>query len=236
MMLLLLLFVSSSSFAQNEKDIQAKIQIAQSDNLLTIYATALNHGNNIQNNLNYSILALKKDANGNLSKSEQQGAFILMPNESKTLSTQKININPDGKVRIFLFIRDAKQLISKDTLVVGALEKKFNTHPLSEQNLEISGLIIENVLTKPGKDFYEFFSQINRLNGTHYPFIITINEKPALGGRNSEIDIRVDDISIFKFISQPKEEFLRTAAQQANKKVFAYYTKRKLLYKEAKLF
>ncbi len=236
MMLLLLLFVSSSSFAQNEKDIQAKIQIAQSDNLLTIYATALNHGNNIQNNLNYSILALKKDANGNLSKSEQQGAFILMPNESKTLSTQKININPDGKVRIFLFIRDAKQLISKDTLVVGALEKKFNTHPLSEQNLEISGLIIENVLTKPGKDFYEFFSQINRLNGTHYPFIITINEKPALGGRNSEIDIRVDDTSIFKFISQPKEEFLRTAAQQANKKVFAYYTKRKLLYKEAKLF
>jgi hypothetical protein len=235
-MLLLLLFVSFASFAQNEKDVQAKIKVVQTDNIVSIYATAVNHTDNIQDNLSYSLLALKKAANGNLSKNTQSGAFILMPNESKTLSLQKLNIDPNGKINVFLFIRSNDKLLSKDTLVIGTLEKKFDNKPIDERNIEISGLIIENVLTKPGKDFYEMFSQINRSNGISYPFVITINEKPALGGRNSEISILINDNIIFKFNSQPNEEFLKNAAQQANRKIYSYYTKRSILYKNEKLF
>lgn len=236
-MLLLLLFVSSTSLAQqNEKDVQAKIKIVQQDNIVSIYAKAINNRNEIQHDLNYSILALKKGTSGNLSKNSQSGKFILIPNENKVLASQRINMELKGSISIYLFIRKKDQLIAKDTLVIGTIEQKFNNTPIEEKNLEISGLIVENVLTKPGKDFYEIFSQLNRMNGNHYPFVITINEKPALGGRNSEISIMIDDTIVFKFNTQPNEEFLTMAAHQANAKIYRYYTKRKMLYKSEKLF
>ena len=236
MLLLLLLFGFSTSFAQNEKEIQAKIKITQADSFISIFPTAYNSSKTLQNNLSYSILALKKSAAGNMSKNSQSGVFSLMPSETKTLSTQKINIDENGSIQIYLFIRKDDKVVAKDTLHVGAIEKKFKNTPLQETNFEIAGLIIENVLTKPGKDFYEFFSQINRSNGISYPFVIVINEKPSLGGRNSVIDILIDDVTIFKFNTQPKEEYLQMAAKQANREIYTYYSKRKMLYKNEKLF
>jgi len=236
MLLLLLLFGFSTSIAQNEKNIQAKIKIVQADNLVSIYATALNNSTTLQNDLSYNILALKKGATGNMSKNSQSGAFDLMPNENKTLSSQKINIDPNGKLEIYLFIKKDGHVISKDTLSLGALNKKFENTPIQETQIEITGLIIENVMTKPGRDFYDFFSQSNRTNNLNYPFVIVINEKPALGGRNSEISILVNDETVFRFNTQPKEEYLQMAVHQANRAIYSYHTKRKMLYKSEKLF
>ncbi len=236
MLLLLLLFGFSASFAQNNKEIQAKIKITQADSFISIFPTAYNSSGTLQNNLSYSILALKKSATGTMSKNSQSGVFSLLPGETKTLSSQKVNIDENGSIQIYLFIRKDDKVIAKDTLHVGAIENKFKNTPLQETSFEIAGLIIENVLTKPGKDFYEFFSQINRSNGISYPFVIVINEKPSLGGRNSVIDILIDDVTIFKFNTQPKEEYLQMAAKQANKEIYTYYSKRKMLYKNEKLF
>lgn len=236
MLLLLLLFGFSTSSAQNEKNVQAKIKIVQADNLVSIYATALNNSTTLQDNLSYSILSLKKGPSGNMSKNAQSGAFSLMPNENKTLSSQKVNIDPNGKIDIYLFIKRDDKVISKDTLSLGVLNKKYDNKPLQEAKIEISGLIIENVMTKPGRDFYDFFSQSNRTNQISYPFVIVINEKPALGGRNSEITILVNDEVVFRFNTQPKEEYLKMAVYQANRAIYNYNVKRKLLYKNEKLF
>jgi len=236
MLLLLLMFGSSASFAQAEKDIQAKIKIVQTDNIVSIYATATNNTDTFQSELDYSFLALKTDVSGNLSKNAQSGPFSVAPNESKTLSTQNLNLDPNGKMLVYLFIRKDGQVLSKDTLQVGTIEKKFKNTPIDESKIEISGLIIENVLTKPGKDFYEYFSQFNRTNGINYPFVIVVNEKPQLGGRNSEINIQINEITVFRFVTQPKEEYLQMAAQHANKAIYDYYIKRKSLYKNEKLY
>jgi hypothetical protein len=236
MLLLLLLFCFSISFAQDKKEIKAKIKITQADSFISIFPTAYNSSSILQNNLSYSILALKKSATGNMSKNSQSGVFSIMPGETKILSSQKLNIDENGSIQIFLFIRRDDKVIAKDTLHVGAVEKKFKSTPLQETNFEIAGLIIENVLTKPGKDFYEFFSQINRSNGISYPFIIVSNDTPSLGGRNSVIDILIAHDSVFKFNTQPKEEYLQMAAKQANREIYTYYSKRKILYKNEKLF
>ena len=235
-LLLLLMFGFSASYAQAKKDIQAKIKIVQSDNIVSVYATATNNTNTFHSELNYSLLSLKEDATGNMSKKTQFGAFSLTPNESKTLSTQNLNIDSKGKLKVFLFIRKNGQVLSKDTMNIGSIEKKFINTPLNETQIEISGLIIENVLTKPGKDFYEFFTQINRTNNINYPFVIVINEKPRIGGRNSEISIFIKEDIVFKFVTQPKEEYLQMAARVANKAIYDYNIKRKELYKNEKLY
>jgi hypothetical protein len=91
-------------------------------------------------------------------------------------------------------------------------------------------------LTKPGKDFYDYFSLYNRTNGVSYPFVIVIEEKPNIGGRNSQISINVDDESIFQFVTQPKDEYLQEAAKQANMAVYKYNLKKNKLYSDEKLY
>lgn len=236
MLLLLLMFGFYASFAQADQDIQAKIKIDQTDNIVRIYATATNNTDTFQSELEYSFLALKQDESGNLAKNSQAGPFSLASNESKRLSTQNLNLDPNGKILVYLFIKKEGAVLSKDTLQIGSIEKKFKNTAIEESKIEISGLIIENVLTKPGKDFYEYFSQFNRTNGINYPFVIVVNEKPQLGGRNSQINIQIDEKTVFQFVTQPREEYLQIAAQQANKAIYDYYIKRKSLYKNEKLY
>lgn len=236
MLLLLLLFGFSTSYAQVDQDIQAKIRIAQSDNLISIYATAINNTNTYQVELNYALLTLKESKSGNLSKNTQSGPFSLKPEEEKTLSRQSINLDPESKISIFLFIRKEDTLLSKDTLVLGNIQKKYTSTSIREKEIVLSGLIIDNVLTKPGKDFYDYFSQFYRTNGLSFPFVIVIEEKPNLGGRNSQIDIKIKDEIVFQFVTQPKEEFLQKAAKQANIAVYKYNLKRNKLYSDEKLY
>lgn len=236
MLLLLLLFGFSTSFAQNEKDIQAKIKIVQTDNLVSIMGTAINKSNTFYTELEYSILTLKEDSSGNLSKNSQSGIFSIMSNETKKLSTQKLNIGIEGKIDIFLFIRKNEKVISKDKVSVGAISEQYKNTPIQENNIVISGLIIENVLTKPGRDFYELFNQTNRINQISYPFVILINEKPSLGGRNSIIDIQVNDEIVFRFKTDPKEDYLARAVEQANKAIYSYQVMKKKLYQNEKQF
>jgi len=237
MLLLLLMFGITTSFAQDNKEvIQAKIKIEQTDNLVSVYATARNKTDTYQSELNYSFLSLKENYKGNLSKNSQSGTFSLAPKEIQKLSFQKLNIDPKGKLTIFLFIRKNGKVLSKDTIHIGSIEKKFKYSSLKETQIEISGLIIENVLTKPGKDFYEFFSQLNRMNGINYPFVIVIDEKPQLGGRNSEISIKINENIVFKFRTQPNEEYLQNVAKQANSTINNYHTKRMSLYKNEKIY
>ncbi len=237
MLLLLWLFGFYNSYAQDEQDIQAKIKIAQSDNLVSIYANAINNTDTYQVELNYSFLVLKESSSGNLSKNSQSGPFSLIPGEEKTLSKQKINLDPDSKLNIYLFIRKKGAVLSKDTIVItDNIQKKYTNTSINEREIVLSGLIIDNVLTKPGKDFYDYFSLFNRTNGESYPFVIVIEEKPNIGGRNSQISINVDDEIIFQFVTQPNDEFLQEAAKQANIAVHKYNLKKNKLYSDEKLY
>lgn len=236
MLLLLLMFGFSTSFAQDEKDIQAKIKMVQTDNLVSIFATVSNNTQTFQSELDYTLLSLTEGANGKLSKDSQSGEFTLKPTESIVLSSQKSNIDRHGKLKIFLFIRQKGALVSKDTLYVASIQDKFKNKNIIEEQIVISGLIVENVMTKPGKDFYELFTQIARMNNINYPFVIVVNEKPNLGGRNSEISLLVKEEEVFKFVTQPKEEYLQMAAKQANKALYQYNLKRQKLYKSEKLY
>jgi len=219
-------------FSQNEKSsnaIKAKIRVVQKDDLVNIYAKAINNSGMNYENLNYTLFLIKKDQSNNFSKNRQSGKFSLLVDETKVLSQQQLNINDKGDIKIFLYVRDSNKLISKDSINIALIDKKYSSEKIEEKNIVLTGLVIENTMTKLGKDFYDNFNQISQLNNINYPFIIVINEKPSLGGRNSEVSIVVDDEVLYLFRTQPSEEYLYNNALEANRKIYKYHIKRKLL-------
>lgn len=234
-MLFILICIPMFIFSQNEKNIdaiKAKIRVIQKDDLVNVYAKAINNSGMNHENLNYTLFLIKKDQTNNLSKNRQSGKFSLLANETKILSKQQLNINDKGDIKIFFYIRNNKKLISKDSINITLIDKKYSSEKIEEKNIELTGLVVENTMTKLGKDFYDFYNQISQLNNINYPFIIVINEKPSLGGRNSEVSIVVEDEVLYLFRTQPNEEYLYNNALEANRKIYKYYIKRKLLQKK----
>jgi hypothetical protein len=225
------LFNSIALFSQ--ENVRARISKKVIDNLVDITAIAQNEDETFKDEFSFLLLSLKTSTQGNLAKNTQSGEFSLSPNEEKELSELKINIQKGEECKVYLFIRKEGKLIAKDSTLIYSAEQYEEKNTISESEIEISGLVIEDVKTKPGKDFYDYFYQKYNTSGNKYPFIVHIIEKPGLG-RGSKITMSVDDRTIFEFVTQPKEEYMQSAANQALLYLKSYAAKRKLLYKNRK--
>ncbi|MFZ3273545.1 MAG: CsgE family curli-type amyloid fiber assembly protein, partial [Lutibacter sp.] len=182
----------------------------------------------------YLLFSLKKGAQGNYSRNMQSGQFSLESGEKKELSSLKINIQKDEECKIFLFIRKDDVLISKDSIIIYAAEKEKKNEVVDESDFEIKGIVVEDVITKIGKDFHDYFYQEYSNSGNQYPFVINIKEKPYFG-RSSIITIEIEDQNVFEFFAKPDEEFLRSAVTAALQKLNQFAIQRKLLYKNSRI-
>ena len=230
--ILLFFFIQTSVFSQD--DLNAKIRSKVIDNLVDITGIAQNDDNIYKEGYKYLLFSLKKGINGNYSRNTQSGEFSMAPVEEKELATLKINIQKGEECKVYLFIRKNGILISKDSIIIFSAEKIKKRQYVAESEIEIKGLVIEDVKTKLGKDFYDYFYQKYTTSGSHYPFIINISEKPSIG-RGSKISIDVDDRIIFEFMTKPDDEYIQSAANQALRYIYYYSTQRKLLYKNKKI-
>jgi len=213
------------------QEVEAKILIKRVNGLVDISGIVENHSKIYVEGYNFNLLALKLDAFGNYLKNTQSGEFSLRPNERKNLATLKIVIKDRDELKLFFFIRKDGKLISKDTAIVVSKVKKLETKPMAEETIEINGLVVEDVVTKLGKDFYDFFYQEYNTSGAKYPFVIHVIEKPLLG-INSEVRIDIDDKMVYKMTTRPNEDYLQSAARQAIDVINDYNEKRKFLYKK----
>jgi len=231
--LVLFIFNGTAVFSQ-EEDIHAKIVIKTTDNLVDIKAFAQNIDVTYKDAYTYLLFSLKKGIQGNYSRTSQSGEFSLEPNEEKELSSSKVNIQKGEEYKVFLFIRKNDVLVSKDSAVIYSAERIEEKKYITESEIEIKGLVIEDVKTKLGKDFYDYFYQKYTTTGSQYPFIINITEKPSIG-RGSIISIDVDGRIIFEFMTRPNDEYIQAAATQALRYIYSYSAQRKLLYKSKKI-
>ena len=224
------IFNSVSCFSQ--ATITAKIISKSVDNLIDVKAVALNNDAVFKDEYTYLLFSLKKGIEGNYSRNSQSGKFSLSPNEEKELSTLKISIQKEEECKIYLFIRKNDALISKDSAIIYADEKAKKI--VSETEFEIKGIVTESVITKVGKDFYDYFYQMYITSGNQYPFIINIKEKPYFG-RSSIITVEVEDEKILEFYSKPNQEYLKSAANATLQKLVVYAQQRKILYKTTRI-
>jgi len=226
--------ISFNVFPQtsNVVGLKAKIEIVRQDRLVSISGYAENESPSFKENISYRLLVLKKNKTGNFSKNLQSGDFSILSNQKKLLSNIKINLQKGEILKIYLYLRKNNVLIDRDTVEVKTFEKELNTSAIKEKNIEIRGLVIDEALTKPGKDFYDFFYQLYNTSGANYPFIIKINEKPGIG-ISSQIIVKVGDRIVNRFFIQPKEDFLRNKAQQTLKLIENYNKYRKNIFKSS---
>ncbi len=230
----LFLILQCSISLHSQESVSAKIQFKSADNLFDIKGVAKNNTPTYQDEYNYLLLVLKKGAKGNYSQSNQSGEFSLAPEEEKVLSKTKLNIEQGELCKIYLFIRKNKELVSKDSVEV-SLRTENEKQAINEDEIGIKGLVVEDTKTKPGKDFYDYYYQLCLSSEFQFPFIVRINEKPALG-RSSQISVLAEEKLIYQFRTTPSDEYIHMNAKRAFMQTYAYYTKRKLLFNKEKKF
>jgi len=222
-LLFILIFQFNFLSAQETKKITTKINLFQKDIFVMIDAVVENGDHIYKNKLRYHLLTLKKEINSTTyNKEDRQGEFTLLPNEKKTIATLKLNVESNQELKVYLFIKDNQQLIAQDSVNINETVEILKTTAIQEDDIEIKGLVVENVKTKIGKDFYDFFYQKYNRSGVQYSFVININEKPSLGGRGSLVSVEIGDDKIFEFQARPDEEMLQKAAEYTLKLIENY--------------
>ncbi len=222
-------------YTQLNTGVVARINILEDDNLVTILAQIENEQLFFRDELNYNLVALKRGVSGNFSSNSQSSDFTLEPQEKRTVSEIKLNLNKGEQIRIYLFVKQRNILVARDSLIVSpANEDRSQQKTINETEFAIKGIVIESVITKIGKDFHYFFYQEYMNSGSKYPFVIEIKEKPYFG-RSSIITIEIEDRKVFEFNSRPDEEFLKSAASAALRDINIYSKQRKLLFKNSRI-
>ncbi|HLT46636.1 MAG TPA: CsgE family curli-type amyloid fiber assembly protein [Rubricoccaceae bacterium] len=90
------------------------------------------------------------------------------------------------------------------------------------QRLEIDGLVVDETLTKLGRDFYDVFFRAWEPPRDAINFTIGIQEQPA-PGIGTIVSVTVNDEVVFQARLQPQPEQVELAARQA-----AYYAYERL--------
>jgi len=214
------------------KEIIAKINVEQNSEFYSFTATAENI-TPADSSLRYEFLTFKEDSNGNTSKSSQGNRFVISSNNKQILSSVEINYSQESKITLVLIIYDLDDKpIGKDRLVLekGGKTKIEQITPKSvstnqdlgnpEDGFTINGLVIENTITKVGRDFYKFFYTEYYNKKLESPKNIVIVEVPGRF-RNTRISVNVGGQLVWQFFSQPSRKFLQQMATTALQRTIA---------------
>ena len=241
--LMAVLFFSDSYAQIINEEIVAKIQIERNSEFYTFTSTAENR-TSFLHNLRYEFLAFKTDTNNNTEKNEQIDRFVLEANDKKLLSTVTIYNNIEGKIILNLTIYNLEdKIVGRDRIVLNydkelkSLEIQSEEKPTVVNSLEeldvitrsldeappqdgyiLYGFIIENTLTKAGRDFYRYFYSEFSLKQIKTDKNILIEEVPGRT-RSTKVTVEVEGQLVWQFYSQPRKEFLKQMAEIALERV-----------------
>lgn len=235
----IIVFSSLKSFGQYNTEVEAKIQVSQNDEHVTINGTAFNK-TEISQSLIYKLTVFKTDTEGNKSKNEQSGRFILNSNEKKELSTVAVNTTSKTRTIILLLIYNLDdKIIGKDRIVlndskddlqvkkeiiakVNAEKEKEDIDTRNRDGIELKGIVVEETKTKPGRDFYKLFYDLYSRNSINGNKVVTVKEILAIG-RNTKIEVLVGDVKVFTFFVRPSTDYLTKMNDYAIIKVYKHF-------------
>ena len=231
------LFITIGVNAQfYNKEYVSKILIKKDSEFFTFTATAENL-TPTDVNLRYDFILYLKDANNNISKSNQTNLFFLKGNEKRVLSKINVNYNDQGNITLVLVLYDSDDKpVGQDRIELSAdkgyqeiisdklspQEEAANADQAAPQDgIIMDGLVVENTLTKAGRDFYKYFYSEYYNRGLKTKKNIVIEEVPGRM-RSTKISVKIDDQLLWQFFSQPKKSFLQNMASTALDRCIAY--------------
>ena len=214
-------------------EVVAKIKI---DKTSEYYQFTAISGNltSFDQSLRYEFMVFKTDENNNTSKSSQGDRFVLKSNYSAVLSTLTVSYSVEHKVILVLLIYDVDDNpIGQDRIVLengGKTELDIKPKQLAQATADqaapqdgviAGGLVIENAITKAGRDFYRYFSLDFFNRGITTNKNILIEEVPGRS-RSTLISVKVDGRLVWQFYSQPSKKFLINMVDLAMQRSIAY--------------
>jgi len=206
------------------KEVKAKIDIEEIENILSVTGTVENLKSEFKN-ISFKLSVFKKNkSNSNKSDNAQDGRITLEPIQKVILSKTQINVNKDDQIIILLLIYDENNaIIGKDRIAIGGEEEESKmgvSRP--KDGLEMIGIVSNDTKTKLGNDFYDFFySEFTKLKISSNK-IVSVQEELTFG-RTTKIFVNIDGEIIDEFITRPDEDFLKYMAEMSSAKVFKYF-------------
>jgi hypothetical protein len=207
------------------KEVKAKIDVENVEDVLSITGTAENLKSEYKN-IFFKLAVIKKNkSNTNKSSNAQDGRVTLEPLQKVSLSKTQINANKKDQITIVLFIYDEKDnVIGKDKVVIGDQTEANVGSVKPKDGLEMVGIVSNDTKTKIGNDYYDlFYKECSKLKISSSK-IVSIQEELTYG-RTTKISITIDGELIDEFIARPDEDFLQYMAETSASKVFKYFKK-----------
>lgn len=215
--------------ASYNENVEAKIEMSESNAVITVKAVA-NNKTEYSQNLRYVFTFIQKDGNGNTNKDSKEDLVVVDPLGRKELGSGSLYMSQRKGVIILLLIYQDDKLVGKDRISFDELEEDYfikNRDLLSQErsgsdDFEIKGIVTEDTKTKAGRDFYRLFYQqytYNKINGSK---VVAIEEDFGLG-RSTIIKVSVDNKLVWQFNAQPREDFLKQMRDIAIVRVSNYF-------------
>lgn len=223
--IVLVLFFFNFQFAFGQavyKEVKAKIDVEESENIMSITGTVENLKSEFKNT-SFKLTVFKKNSsNDNKSDNAQAGRVTLEPLAKVILSKTQINRTKDDRIIILLLIYDENEnIIGKDRVVYGGDEESKAEISKPNDGIEMIGIVLNETKTKLGNDFYDYFySEYSKLK-LNSQKTVTVQEELTFG-RTTKILITVDNELLKEFVAMPDDDFLLYMGKYASDEVFKY--------------
>ena len=164
------------------------------------------------------------------SKEKAEDFFSLDPYQSKDLFRISLETGIENKIIIMLLLYDEDDNILATSRVIfneSTEEKEAVVEaPLPRDNFELTGLVVEETLTKNGRDFYERFYFHYSYNDVKGDEVVVIDEMFTFRTR-TKIIVKIGDEEIISFFGSSNEEFIDEMAKVSVQKVYQYFENKK---------
>lgn len=111
---------------------------------------------------------------------------------------------------------------NKTSLFLQNLVKDIEAEAADEPvDLEIDGLIVDETVTKSGRDFYQVFYSLWEPPPNASNFTIRISEKPARGIA-TVVMVDINDSRVIETPLQPRYDIIEAIARQATRSIYNY--------------
>ena len=217
------------------KEIKAEILLERNSEFYNFIGTAENL-TNADFNIRYDLMVFQTEPDGEIIKGNKTDRVFLEARQKILLPSVTINYNVTQKIVIVLLIYDLDDKpIGQDRIeLLQGGQTDLSEFQNTVENLQASqdqakpqdgfildGLVIENTITKAGKDFYRFYYNEYFNKQIKTPHNILIEEVPGRG-RFTRVSVKVADQLVWQFFAQPRKEILKKNASIALSRSIAY--------------
>ena len=239
----MLAFCTMTSFGQiYNTEVAADLELISEGEFLQITGFADNK-TDVNKSLRFVISIFKKDTvSDNTSKNTKEGRFVLGPSQRKSLGNTAINKSEKDQTILLLLIYDENdQVVGKDRVVLNEIDDDIDFKKrLAEKNevsqdiansgedgvIGLRGIVVENTLTKPGRDFYRAYVSAYNFKKINGDKILEVKELLAQGS-NTQIQLKSADEVIFQFFVNPRSDYIDQMVDYAIQYTNIYFRNQK---------